>query len=243
MTTENSAPTTIDQIAPKMQLKGIVKKVDLYGALIDVGVGRYGLLHISQLSEGHVNNVTDVVKEGDEVTVWVREVDRGKGRINLTMIEPPAVTWNDVEVGNVLTGKVVRLEKFGAFVDVGAERPGLVHVSELTQGYVGDPSEVVKVGDELEVKVIGVNRRKRQIDLSVRALEEPARKQQEQEQETAEEVPTAMELALRRAMEDSGMEFPERERAGKNKRRSKKSRRNVDREEIFARTLQQHRAE
>ncbi len=242
MTTENSAPTTIDQIAPKMQLKGVVKKVDLYGALVDVGVGRYGLLHISQLSEGHVNNVTDVVKEGDEVNVWVREVDRKKGRINLTMIEPPAVTWNEVEVGSVYTGKVVRLEKFGAFVDVGAERPGLVHVSELTQGYVSDPSEVVKVGDELEVKVIGINRRKRQIDLSVRALEEPARKQQEQEEEVVEEMPTAMELALRRAMEDSGMEFPERGH-GKNKRRTKKSRRNADREEIFARTLQQHRAE
>jgi len=243
MTTENSAPTTIDQIAPKMQLKGVVRKVDLYGALVDVGVGRFGLLHISQLAEGHVNNVTDVVKEGDEVTVWVREVDRQKGRINLTMIEPPAVTWNDVEVGSVFTGKVVRLEKFGAFVDVGAERPGLVHVSELTQGYVGDPSEVVKVGDELEVKVIGINRRKRQIDLSVRALEEPARKQQEAEEEPAEDLPTAMGLALRRAMEDSGMEFPEQARTGRGKRRSKKSRRNADREEIFARTLQQHRAD
>jgi predicted RNA-binding protein with RPS1 domain len=242
MTTEHSAPTTIDQLAPKMQLKGVVKKVDLYGALVDVGVGRFGLLHISQLAEGHVNNVTDVVKEGDEVQVWVRDVDHAKGRINLTLIEPPAVTWNDVEVGSVYNGKVVRLEKFGAFVDVGAERPGLVHVSELTQGYVGDPSEVVKVGDELEVKVIGINRRKRQIDLSVRALEEPARKQQEAEDEPAEEAPTAMELALRRAMEDSGMDFPERER-GKNKRRSKKSRRNADREEIFARTLQQHRAD
>ena len=238
MTTENSAPTTIDQLAPKMQLTGVVKKVDLYGALVDVGVGRFGLLHISQLSENHVKNVTDVVNEGDQISIWVRDVDRKKGRINLTMIEPAAVTWNDVEIGSVYTGKVVRIEKFGAFVDIGAERPGLVHVSELAQGYVGDPSDVVNVGDELEIKVIGVNRRKKQIDLSVRALEEPIKKVEEVV-EQADDLPTAMELALRQAMEDSGMDFPERER-GKNKRRNKKSRRDADREEIFARTLQQH---
>jgi small subunit ribosomal protein S1 len=241
MTTDNPVPTTIDEVTPKMELKGIVKKIDLYGALVDIGVGRLGLLHISQLSEGHVKNVTDVLNEGDEITVWIQDVDRKKGRINLTMLKPPDVTWKDIDEGGVFKGTVVRVEKFGAFVDIGAERPGLVHVSELAKGYVGDPSEVVTVGDEIEVKVIGINRRKRQIDLSVRALEEPAKVQVEADEETNEKLPTAMELALRRAMESSGMEMPVS--ADKGKRRNKKSKRRSEREDIFMRTLQQHSGE
>jgi ribosomal protein S1 len=237
MTTDNHAPTTIEQISQKMELKGVVKKIDLYGALVDVGVGRLGLLHISQLAEGHVKNVSDVLHEGDEITVWVQEVDRNKGRISLTMLKPPDVTWNDIAADRVYSGTVVRLEKFGAFVDIGAERPGLVHVSELAQGYVSDPSEVVSVGDPIEVKVIGINRRKKQIDLSVRALAEAAPKVEVSEQ-AEEDLPTAMELALRQAMQDSGIEMPIRGKQAK--RRTKKNKRRGDQEDIFARTLQQH---
>ena len=88
MTTDRPAPTTIDDISPKMELKGVVKKIELYGALVDIGVGRFGLLHISQLTDGHVKNVTDVLHEGQEVTVWVQDLDRKKGRIGLTMLKP-----------------------------------------------------------------------------------------------------------------------------------------------------------
>ena len=236
MTSDAPAPTSIDEIAPKMHLKGVVKKIDLYGALVDIGIGRLGLLHISQISEDHVKNVSDVLKEDDEIEVWVQEVDRKRGRIGLTMLKPPAVTWGEIAVNNVYRGTVVRVEKFGAFVDIGAERPGLVHVSELAAGYVGNPSDVVSLRDEIEVKVIEVNRRKKQIDLSVRALEEPAIAVAAQEPE--EELPTAMELALREALEGSGFSMPSRQ--GKNKRRGKKSRRHEEREDIFLRTLQQH---
>lgn len=241
MTTENTAPTTIDDISPKMQLTGTVKKIELYGALVDIGIGRLGLLHISQLSDEHVKNVSDVLNEGDQITVWVKDLDRKKGRISLTMRKPAAVDWSEVSENGVYTGKVVRVEKFGAFVDIGAERPGLVHVSELAKGYVGDPSEVVKVDDEIEVKVIGINRRKKQIDLSVRALEEPAAAMAAVANDSDNEpLPTAMEVALRQAMEDSGMELPARRNQ---KKRAKKSRRRQEHEAIFARTLQQHTGE
>ncbi|HVO71543.1 MAG TPA: S1 RNA-binding domain-containing protein [Aggregatilineaceae bacterium] len=241
MTTEKPAPSTIDEITAKMELQGVVKKIDLYGALVDIGIGRLGLLHISQLSENHVKNVSDIVHEGDQITVWVQDLDRKKGRINLTMIRPAAVGWNEIAEGNVYSGTVVRLEKFGVFVDIGAERPGLVHVSELAAGYVSDPSEVVSMGDTIEVKVIKVNRRKKQVDLSVRALGQPATSRVQEVEQDLEPMPTAMELALRQALEGSGIDLPAKNQG---KRRTKKNRqRREEREAIFARTLQEHSKE
>ncbi|GAB4574076.1 MAG: hypothetical protein Kow0077_18820 [Anaerolineae bacterium] len=229
-------PTSFDDLQPKMALTGVVKKVELFGAFVDVGVGQDGLLHISQLSSGHVKNVTDVVNEGDEVNVWVMNVDREKKRFNLTMVRPPEVDWKDIKAGDVLTGKVTRVEKFGAFVDVGAERPGRIHVSELAVDYVKNPEDVVKVGDEVQVKVLSVNSRKRQIDLSIKALQEPAT-EAVQVDEPDEYVPTAMELALRRAMEGTAYEqdLPRR-----SKKRKKANRRDQQ-EEILSRTLQQRK--
>jgi predicted RNA-binding protein with RPS1 domain len=87
------------------------------------------------------------------------------------MIKPLDLEWRDIKVGNPVKGKVVRLEKFGAFVEIGAERPGLIHISEMAHGYVKQPSDVVKEGDEVEVQIIDVNRRKKQIKLSMKALQ------------------------------------------------------------------------
>jgi ribosomal protein S1 len=87
------------------------------------------------------------------------------------MIEPLALEWKEIEPEMVVKGKVVRLETYGAFVDIGAERPGMVHVSELAHGYVKTPGEIVKEGDEIEAKVLDVNRKKKQIKLSMKALE------------------------------------------------------------------------
>jgi ribosomal protein S1 len=237
--TTGEKPTSIDQLQPKMELTGKVKKVELFGAFVDVGVGHDGLLHISQLSSGHVRNVTDVVKEGDEINVWVMAVDREKGRFNLTMVRPPELPWDEIKQGAVLTGKVTRVERYGAFVDVGAERPGRIHVSELAVDYVKDPEDVVKVGDEVKVKVLTVNSRKRQIDLSIKALEDGASAAAAyQAQEEAEEVPTAMELALRRAMEGTDMEDSLPTRQTGKKKRGKRQQRSSQQEDILARTLQ-----
>lgn len=220
-TTETTSTLPISELRPKMQLTGTVKRIELFGAFVDVGVGVDGLLHISQIQEEPVKNVNDVLSESQEVTVWVRNVDAERGRIDLTMIEPPGMYWSEIRVGQVLTGKVVRVEKFGAFIDVGAERPGMVHVSELSSGYVGAPGDVVKVGEEVQAKVIKVNSRKKQIDLSIKALEMPAVKEQ-QASEDDDKVPTAMELALRRALQGSDEgEFPALERALKSEEKGK----------------------
>jgi ribosomal protein S1 len=225
---EAQAATRLEDLKPKMKLAGTVKKVELFGAFVDVGVGRDGLIHISALSPRRVNQVADVVKEGDTVTVWVRRVDAKAGRIDLTLIEPLAVEWHELKSRQVYTGKVTKLEKFGAFVDIGAERPGLVHISELASYRVEDVSEIVKVGDEVQVKVLGVDPKKRQIKLSIKALEET-----EAEADEAEEEPlTAMELAFRRARAEEAEAPPSRP-----SHKSQAERRRREQEEILNRTL------
>ena len=167
MATPDVAPTAA--LEPKTKLSGKVLKTTLAGALVDVGQSIPGVIHISQLSKDSINKVEDIVKEGQIVDVWIRRVK--KDRIELTMIQPLALEWKEIEPDMIVKGKVVRLETYGAFVDIGAERPGMVHVSELAHGYVKTPNEVVKEGDEVEAKVLNVDRKKKQIKLSMKALE------------------------------------------------------------------------
>src|SRR3990172_9585651 len=192
---EAAAPTRLEDLKPKMKLTGRVTKVELFGAFVDAGVGRDGLVHISALSTRRVNQVADVVKEGDTVTVWVRKVDPPAGRLDLTLIEPMAVEWEELKPRQVYSGKVTKLEKFGAFVDIGAERPGLVHISEVASYRVDEVSEIVKVGEAVQGKVLRVEPGKKQIKLSIKALEEF-----DSDEAEAEEAPlTAMQAALQRA--------------------------------------------
>ena len=233
--------TNISDIKRKMRFTGTVVKTTLAGAIVDIGFETPGVVHISQLQRTPVNRVEDVVAPGQSVEVWVRRVDPKKNRIELTMVEPLAMEWREMNKGMVVKGKVVRLEKFGAFVDIGAERPGLVHISEMTHDYIHNPNEVVKEGDEVEVKILGVNRRKKQIRLSMKALEEkPVKAAQNVQQKAAAEpaekdepVPTAMELALREAMERAKT----REEEELTQVKPKSGAKNEEMEEILKRTL------
>lgn len=235
--TEPVAPTSLGDITPKMRLKGIVKKVQLAGALIDVGLEECdAFLHISQIRRRRrIKNVSDVLSEGQKVTVWVLNVDKTIPRLDVTLIQPPLLDWDDLAVGQTYTGRVVRIERYGAFVDIGAERPGLVHVSELAHEYVSDPSEVVEKGQEVEVQVIGVDRQKSQIDLSIKALAKPIQPEPVAVPSAAspsDELPTAMALALQRAL--SG-QAEEEETA-----RQKAADRRQVQDEILRRTLERH---
>ena len=233
---EEALPTlSLADIEPKMKLKGVVKQIQLAGAIIDVGVEECdALLHISQIRRRRVKNVRDALEDGQKVTVWVRNVDRENLRLDVTMIRPPALDWDDIQTGDVYSGKVVRIEKFGVFVDIGAERPGLVHISELAHGYVNTPSEVVEKGQTVEVKVIGVDRQKNQIDLSMKAVT-PEPKAETAEPEEA--LPTAMAIALQRALAESKEEAEASSPAGG---RGQSRRTREEQEEILKRTLERH---
>jgi ribosomal protein S1 len=220
----------INGLQPGQRLEGTISKIELYGAFVDLGDGREGLLHISRIQKDPVNRIEDLLNVGDSLEVWVHQVDSNSGRIELTMIKPVLLKWKDIKPGMSLRGKVVRLEKFGAFVDIDAERPGLIHVSELSGEYISDPSEVVKVGDEVEVHVLNVDPKKKQIRLSMKEQIEDY-----EEEEPEEAVPTAMEIALKAAMEDA--EPNTRQPTPANAVKSKKDRNKQ--EDILSRTLAQ----
>ena len=169
-------PQVENSIEPKMLFKARVMKVTLAGAVLDIGIGKPALLHVSQIvapEDTQNKKVDEILKVDDEIDVWVKKITRREGeqRIEMTMIKPLDLEWREIKVGETVKGKVVRLEKFGAFVEIGAERPGLVHISEMAHGYVKVPSDVVKEGDEIEAQVIDVNRRKKQIKLSMKAIQ------------------------------------------------------------------------
>ena len=203
---ELMTPETIEDLEPKMKVTGKVLKTSLAGAIVDVGVGVPGLIHISKIQKGSVTRVADVLKIGQEVEVWIQRTDPEKKKIELTMLEPVGMDWLEIKPEMELVGKVTRIEKYGVFVDIDAERPGLVHISEMAHGYVRTPNDIVKQGDEVSVKVLKVNRRKKQIKLSMKALEESPQEAlhfEEEEDEIREPTPTAFEAAIRKAMDAS----------------------------------------
>ena len=204
---ELMTPETIDDLEPKMKVAGKVLKTSLAGAIVDVGVGFPGVIHISKISKESVSRVADVLKEGQAVEVWVQRADPETKKIELTMLEPLGVDWREIKPGMELTGVVTRIEKYGVFVDIQAERPGLVHISEMAHGYVRTPTDIVQKGQEVSVKVLKVDRRKKQIKLSMKALEEAPMNEYVIEQEENEKkvvTPTAFEAAMRKAMDTNG---------------------------------------
>jgi small subunit ribosomal protein S1 len=227
MSEELAQPTSINDLQPKMCLQGAITRTELYGAFVDLGLEREGLIHISRLSDQRVKKVSDQVKVGDKVKVWVQSVDPEKGRIALTMVEPPALDWDEMAEGQIRSGKVVRIERYGVFVDLGGERPGLLHAREMGQ-YVRDPAEFVKLGETVEVKILKLDRQKRLIDLTMQIQSDDA-----DADEDEEPTLSPMEIAFQqaRAMSD--------ERQSRNRKNKQRQNRRDDMDDIYRRTLQQ----
>ena len=156
-------------------VKGVVKNVTDFGAFIDLG-GADGLLHISEMSWGRVENPKKVFSVGQEVEVLIKEINGDKIALSLKFADQNP--WNNADekyaVGNVVTGKIARMTDFGAFVELESGVDALLHVSQISREHVEKPSDVLKVGQEIEAKVVDFNGEDRKISLSMKVLEAEA---------------------------------------------------------------------
>jgi len=163
----------INEIQAGDVLNGKVQRIASFGAFIDLG-GIDGLVHISQVSHEHVSDVSEVLSEGQEVTVKVLSVDPENERISLSIKETLPGPWSNIEEraakGTVLDGKVKRLTSFGAFVEVFPGVEGLVHISQIAHKHINTPHEALKEGQEVQVKVLDVNGEEGRLALSIKDL-------------------------------------------------------------------------
>jgi small subunit ribosomal protein S1 len=165
----------LDAIQPGKVVEGTVQRITDFGAFVDIG-GIDGLVHISQLSHQHVDKSSDVIEEGQKVTVKVLSVDRDNERISLSIKETLPGPWTNItekaQKGSVLEGTVKRLVSYGAFVEVLPGVEGLVHISQIAHKHIATPFEVLKEGQKVKVKVLEVNESEQRISLSIKDLEE-----------------------------------------------------------------------
>lgn len=172
---ESQKEQVMDQIHAGDELKGKVQRIASFGAFVDIG-GVDGLVHISQLSHEHVDKVSDVVTEGQEVTVKVLSVDRDSERISLSIKDTLPGPWDSIDEkapkGSVHTGTVKRLVSYGAFVEVLPGVEGLVHISQIAHKHIATPNEVLTEGEEVQVKVLEVNKTDKRLSLSIKELQE-----------------------------------------------------------------------
>ena len=155
-------------------IEGTVKNVTDFGAFIDLG-GVDGLLHISEMSWGRVENPKKVFTVGQKVRVFIKNITDTK--IALSMKFEDENPWNGAAekyaVGNVVKGKVARMTDFGAFVELAPGVDALLHVSQIAKEHIEKPSDVLKVGQEIEAKIVDFNEDEKKISLSIKALLAP----------------------------------------------------------------------
>jgi transcriptional accessory protein Tex/SPT6 len=182
---EGGRPRRLKDLQAGMELEGRVTSIALYGIFVDVGVGRDGLVHISEMSDTRIDTPSDMVQIGDTVTVRVKSVDPDARRISLTMrsqerseggrgrgrpkraeVDKDRIT--SLKVGDVVEGTITGFAPFGAFADIGVGKDGLIHVSELAEGRVEKPEDAVKVGEQFNFKVLEIDPDGTRISLSLR---------------------------------------------------------------------------
>jgi len=166
--------------------KGVVTSIADFGAFVDVG-GVDGLVHISELSWNHVKHPSEVVTVNQEVDVEILDIDYEKQRLSLGLKQTQKDPWLErikkYSVKDIVEGKVTRIVKFGLFVQIEEDLEGLVHISELSQEPVKRPSDIAKIGDELEVRIIDIDFDKRRMAFSIKQVENPEEAEEEEEKE------------------------------------------------------------
>lgn len=161
---------------------GTVQRIASFGAFVDMG-GVDGLLHISEMAWGRVKQPTDVVQVGDEIEVYILSADEEKGKISLSLKKLLSNPWDDVEekypVGSTVRGKIVRLAPFGCFINLEDGVDGLVHISQISWDHVEKVEDALTVGEEIDVKILDVDKDRKRISLSIKELldrpEQPAK--------------------------------------------------------------------
>ena len=157
--------------------QGTVKNLATYGAFVDLG-GVDGMVHNSELSWKHIKHPSQVVKVGDVIDVWVKSFDKETGKISLGYKTDDMNSWfvfkNKYAVGDVATVKIVSFTPFGAFAEIVPGTDGLIHISQISKTKIAQPSDVLEIGQEVEVKIIDINEEKEKVSLSIRALIEEA---------------------------------------------------------------------
>ena len=155
-------------------VEGVIKNVTDFGAFIDLG-GADGLLHISEMSWGRVENPKKVFKAGEKIKVLIKEINGEKIALSLKFPEqnPWANAAEKYAVGNVVTGRVARMTDFGAFVELEPGVDALLHVSQISREHVEKPADVLAIGQEIEAKIVDFNEADKKISLSMKALQAP----------------------------------------------------------------------
>ena len=153
-------------------VEGTVKNVTDFGAFVDLG-GVDGLLHISEMSWGRVDNPKKLFHVGDQLKVLVKDIHDTKIALSLKFPEtnPWANAAEDFAVGTVITGTVARMTDFGAFVELAPGVDALLHVSQISKAHVDKPSDVLSIGQEITAKIVDLNEAEKKISLSMKALE------------------------------------------------------------------------
>ncbi len=174
---------------------GTVKSLTSYGAFVDLG-GVDGMVHISELSWNRIKDPSEVVKVGDKVKVFVKDIDRENKKISLGYKKDEDNPWTilskQYKVGDVVTVKIVSMTTFGAFAQVIPGVDGLIHISQISTTRIGKPSDVLSVGQEVQAKITDIDLEKKRVSLSIRALLEEARAKEEAAAQ--EEAPQVLEF-------------------------------------------------
>jgi len=194
---------SVEELEPGQELRGVVQAVRSWGCFVDVGADRDGLVHISRITGEFVDSIHDAVRPGQEVTVWVREVTRD-GKLSLAMVErkgkrpvgarPDLVPFQGIPSDKWLPGTVKSVHDYGAFVEVApapGEQPasGLVHVNDMSESFTHHPSDVVSIGQEVQVRVAFVDLHSHRLSLSMKDPHAKELKKRTQDVTAFNEVP------------------------------------------------------
>ena len=198
------------------QYTGIVKNLTNYGAFVDIG-GVDGMVHNSELSWKRIKHPSQVISVGQEIKVYIKELDVEKKRISLGYKTQDMDSWykftQQYNEGDIVPAKIVSIMPFGAFAEVFEDVDGLIHISRISLERINSPADVLKVGDEVNVKIVEIDNENRRLALSIRAILEAERRAAEAEARAAEKAQRDAERAEREAEAAAEAERLAQERA------------------------------